>query len=107
MQFKRNLCIVVFTLTQLFYLANTHAASYGSATWDESDNRILRKTVCANHEYGSIKYRKCRVEASKHFVQRCKSFKNKYSKASSKNRTKYENGKSKFCYAARHFKIVD
>ena len=31
MQFKRNLCIVVFKLTQLFYLANTHAASYGSA----------------------------------------------------------------------------
>ncbi len=107
MQFKRNLFVVVFTLTQLFYLANTHAASYGSATWDESDDRILRKTVCANHEYGSIKYRECRAEASKYFVRQCKSLNKKYSKASYKNRTKYINGKSKFCYAARHFKIVD
>lgn len=107
MQFKRNLCGIVFTFIQLFCLADTHAASYGSATWDESDNRILRKTVCANHEYGSIKYRECRAEASKRFVQQCKSFKKKYSKASSKNRTRHENGKSKYCYAARHFKIVD
>ena len=107
MQFKRNLCVALFVCAHALASNYSLAASYGSATWDEADNQIELSTVCANHTYGSISSRKCRARVSKYFVKQCKAYKKKYSAASTKNRTKYKNGKSKFCYAARRFKIVD
>ena len=106
MRHTRPLCTAIVICIQLIS-ANTQAASYGSGKWNEKNNRIQLNTVCANHDYGSIKSRKCRAELSKHFNKKCKHFKKKYSASSSKNRTKYKNGKTKYCYAARHFKIVE
>lgn len=107
MQFKRTLCIVTIVCTQTLPSSYSHAASYGTAIWDEADNRIILDTVCANHTYGSIASRQCRANVSKYFVRQCKSYTKKYTAASTKNRSKYKNGKNKYCYAARHFKIVD
>lgn len=108
MQFRKSLCVVALVVcTQTLPVSLTHAASYGSATWDEADNKIKLNTVCANHTYGSISSRKCRARVSKYFVKQCKMYEKKYAAASTKNRSKYKNGKSKFCYAARRFKIVD
>ncbi len=107
MQLKTKLCATTLVCAQLFIPVNLQAASYGSATWNEANNRIQLKTVCANHSYGSINSRNCRAKVSKYFGKQCKSYKKKYSNASTKTRTKYKNGKSKFCYASRHFKIVN
>ena len=107
MQYKTQLCIATFVCAQLIFPGNIEAASYGSATWNEANNRIKLKTVCANHKYGSIKSRECRARVSKHFQRQCTSYKQKYSGASTANRAQYKNSKSKYCYAARHFKIVD
>ncbi len=107
MQFKSKLCATSLVCAQLFLPVNLQAASYGSANWDEANNRIQLKTVCANHDYGSINSRKCRAEVSKYFNQQCKSYKKKYSGASTKIRAKYKTGRSKFCSAARHFRIVE
>ncbi len=107
MQFKKSLYVALVIYTQTLPASYSHAASYGSATWDEADNQIKLNTVCANHTYGSISSRQCRAKASKYFVKQCKAYKKKYSAASTKNRAKYKNGKSKYCYAARRFKIVD
>ena len=107
MQLKRSLCVTTFVCAQLLSPIYAQAGSYGSATWDEAGNRIKLKTVCGNHGYGSISYRECRSKISKHFKYQCKSYTKKYSAASTKNRAKYKGAKSKYCYAARHFKIVD
>ena len=107
MQLKTMRCVAIFICAQVLIPNHAQAASYGSATWDEADSRIELKTVCANHKYGSIKSRECRAKVSKYFHRQCKSYTKKYSAASTKNRTKYKTGKNKFCYAARHFKIVN
>ena len=107
MQFKTKLCATTLVCVQLLLPVNLEADSYGSATWDEANNRIQLKTVCTNHSYGSINSRNCRAKVSKYFNKQCKSYTKKYSSAPTKTRAKYKNGKSKFCVAARHFKIVE
>ncbi len=107
MQLKTKLCATTLVCVQLFLPANLEAASYGSAAWGEAKNRIQLKTVCVNHSYGSINSRNCRAKVSKYFNKQCKSYTKKYSSAPTKTRAKYKNGKNKFCYAARHFKIIE
>ncbi len=107
MEAKKPLCVATFVCVQLISPLHVHAGSYGSATWDEAGNRIKLNTVCGNHDYGSIRSRECRSKVSKHFTRQCKSYTKKYSGASTGNRAKYKNAKNKYCYAARHFKIVD
>ncbi len=107
MQLKRKRCVATFICAQLLVPVYALAASYGSATWDEAGSKLELKTVCANHKYGSIKSRKCRAEVSKYFHRQCESYTKKYGAASTKNRSKYKTGKSKYCYAARHFRIVN
>lgn len=107
MRIKKSLCVASFVCAQLLSPINAQAGSYGTATWDEAGNRIKLKTVCGNHGYGSISSRECRSKVSKHFKRQCKSYTKKYSAASTGNRAKYKKAKSKYCYAARHFRIVD
>ena len=107
MQLKTKRCVAIFIINQLLTPFHAQAASYKAATWDESGGRIALKTVCANHKYGSIKSRECRAMVSKHFHRQCKRYAQKYSAASTKNRAKYKTDKSKYCYAARHFRIVN
>lgn len=107
MSTKRKLCMAVFVCTQILYSFTAYAASYGDARWDEKDNRIQLQSVCANHKYGSIKSRECRAKVSKHFNRQCEKYTQRYNDSSTGNRTKYKNSKTKYCYAARHFKIVD
>ena len=83
------------------------AAGGGGFSWDEKNGKIERKTVCANHGYGSIKYRECRARAAKYFKQRCNSLSRQLDSATGSNRSRLKQEKDKICYTARHFKIVN
>ena len=107
MKFNTHLSMAALLGAHLLLAILPHAASAASKNWDEHDNRIDLDSVCAEHKYGSINSRQCRAATSKQFKQQCKSYTRRYNGASSKNRKRYKNGKEKYCYAARHFKIVD
>ncbi len=71
--------------------------------WQERNNRILHRSVCHNHDAGSIPYRRCRVQAKQLFVQKCRHFENKYEKTQRPYNKKYRKRRDKFCYSADAF----
>ena len=107
MKLYTRLSIVALLGAQLLLASIPQASGAAPRGWEETKNRIDLDSVCAEHTYGSIDSRNCRSAASRQFKQQCKSFTSRYNGASSKNRKRYKAGKEKYCYAARHFRIVD
>ena len=89
-----------------FISASVPAAGGGGIQWQERDNKIIHSTVCFNHEYGSIEYRNCRVEAKKHFKKKCTELSERANGAHHPQRAQYEKQKSKYCYSARNYRII-
>lgn len=88
-------------------VSSVHAASYGTANWNEKNGRIVHKSVCNNHVYGSIAYRNCRAQAMKHFKAQCENYTQQVNQSSGAVRKGYKKKMKKYCYSVRNFKIVD
>ncbi len=82
-------------------------ATAATVKWKEDANGVQLNTVCYNHKYGSIVYRQCRADAQKQFKGRCSHFERKLEFASGEQRAILKKGEKKYCYAARHLRIVN
>ncbi|MES9898620.1 MAG: hypothetical protein ABW148_06320 [Sedimenticola sp.] len=98
------------SLFLVFLLASVVSASAAGQKvvlkWKEDDNRIIHDSVCYNHDYGSVPYRRCRTQAKKHFKKRCGYYQKKYRRAKSPYASEFKNQMDKFCHSARQFAPV-
>ena len=70
------------------------------AAWTVIDNRIDGRSVCANHQRGSIDYRECRKGAKQHFKDECRLWDERWGN----NQHPYNQRlKQRFCSAANSF----
>ena len=78
-----------------------------SVQWKEKGGEIQLKSVCYNHKYGSIVFRQCRADAQKQFKGRCSHFTRQLDHATGTQRADFKKSEHKYCYAARHLRIVN
>ncbi|MGB0468832.1 MAG: hypothetical protein ACPGF7_15065 [Pontibacterium sp.] len=71
--------------------------------WKEKNQRIVHRSVCYTYAEGSIPYRGCRVQAKRHFTERCRFFRAKYDKIKAPYNRPYRKKRDKFCYSADAF----
>lgn len=74
--------------------------------WKEKNSQIIHSSVCYNHNYGSIEYRQCRVDAKRYFIEKCKYYREKYDKTKHEYVGDIEKQMDKFCYSASQFAPV-
>ena len=96
-------CVCTLCIT----LNSAYSAGGGDFSWEEKNGRIDHKTVCASFGYGSIPYRQCRAKAARYFRQHCEDLTKKVDSSSGDTRAGLKQEKKKYCYTARHFKIVN
>lgn len=95
--------VVVACLSMSALAAKKSDPTVYSVKWKERSGRISHQSVCYNYDDGSIPYRRCRVQAQKHFVQQCRHFTAKYEKTKAPYNKSFRKKRDKFCYSADRY----
>jgi hypothetical protein len=101
-----KLRLIILVVLMFVVVVATHASQKQPISWEERDNQILHDSVCYNHDYGSIRYRQCKVQAKRHFKEQCRFYERKYRKTERKYADGYKKKKDKFCRSARLYSPV-
>jgi len=105
---KNSRLVLLRILIPIFFISGMPTQSMAAAVkWKEQDGEIQLKSVCYNHNYGSIVYRQCRADAQKQFKGRCSHFSRQLEYATGSQRAGFKKSEHKYCYAARHLSIVN
>ncbi len=97
--FSKLLIAVIFIYVAT--LSITHARIIKQPTyritWVEKNNKIDYGSVCLSYGFGTIKYRGCRAQAKKYFVNQCR----KLSASGTAEKKRF-----KFCHASSQFNPI-
>ncbi len=105
---KNSRLVLLLVLIATIFIPGMPTLSMAAAVkWKEQDGEIQLKSVCYNHNYGSIVYRQCRADAQKQFKGRCSHFSRQLEYATGSQRAGFKKSEHKYCYAARHLSIVN
>jgi hypothetical protein len=96
-----NAALIVLLCTSF----SAYSANGLKISWKERGGYIIHSSVCFNHKYGSLKYRRCKREAKDYFQEQCDILTEKWENTRYPERLKYQQDREKFCHSASTYRI--